>query len=83
MEITNKREKIVFTEKEANSIMLVYKLMRDIEDDSENDEGITSATNIADYLEDFIEDNFKDVDCVVRQGVADSAREIQISIAIK
>ena len=62
MEIVNKREKIIFTEKEATAIMLVYKLMRDIEDDSENDEVITSATNIADYLEDFTED----VDCVVR-----------------
>ena len=83
MEITNKREKIVFTETEANAIMLVYKIMRDIENEAETDEVVTSATYVADYLDDFIEDNFDDVDCVVRQAVADSTREITISIAIK
>ena len=83
MEITNKREKIIFTETEANAIMLVYKIMRDIEDESETDEVILSASHIADYLGDFVADNFADASCVVRQAVADSTREIQISIAIK
>ena len=83
MEIVNKREKIIFTETEADAIVLVHRIMRNIEDDANTDEIVTSAANIADYLEDFIEDNFDDADCVVRQGIADSTREIQISIAIK
>ena len=83
MEIVNKREKIIFTEKEANAIMLVYKIMRDIEDEAETDEVIGAASEITNYLDDFIEDNFEDASCVVRQGIADSTREIQISIAIK
>ena len=83
MEIVNKREKIIFTETEANAIMLVHRLMRDIEDDAKNGDVCDMAMNIADYLAEFIEDSFEDVDCVVRQAVADSTREIQISIAIK
>lgn len=83
MEITNKREKIIFTETEANAIMLVHKIMRDIVADSENDEVSGAASEVADYLEYFIEDDFEDASCVVRQAVADSTRDIQISIAIK
>lgn len=83
MEITNKKEKIIFTETEANAIMLVHRIMRDIEDEAETDEVVLSASQIADYLDDFIEDNFDYASCVVRQAVADSTREITISIAIK
>ena len=83
MEIVNKREKIIFTEAEANAMVLVYKIMRDIEDESENGDVCDMAINVADFLSEFIEDNFDNADCVVRQAVADSTREIQISIAIK
>lgn len=83
MEIINKREKIIFTEEEAKAIMLVHKTMRNIEDESENGDVCDMAMNVADFLSEFIEDNFDDADCVVRQAVADSTREIQISIAIK
>ena len=83
MEIVNKREKIIFTEEEAKAMVLVHKIMRDIEDDTDNEEVRDSTICVADYLIDFIEDNFEDTDCVVRQGIADSTREITISIAIK
>lgn len=83
MEIVNKREKIIFTEAEANAIVLVHRLMRDIEGDAEDDDIVLSACNIADYLINFIEDDFENADCLVRQAVADSTREITISIAIK
>lgn len=79
MKIVNKREKIIFTEKEAEAIVLVYKLMQNISDDAQDGDVRDSAMNISDYLADFIGDNFDDVDCVV----ADSTREIAISIAIK
>lgn len=79
MKIVDKREKIIFTEKEAEAIVLVHKLMGDIRDDAASDEVIDSAASIAGYLDDFIDDSFEDVDCVV----ADSTKEIAISIAIK
>ena len=83
MEIVNKREKIIFTEEEARAMVLVHRLMRDIEDESENGDVCDMAINVEEYLAEFIADNFDDVDCVVRQAVADSTREITISIAIK
>lgn len=83
MEIVNKREKIIFTEEEAKAMVLMHKIMRDIEDDTDNDEVRDSAIYVADYLAEFIENNFEDADCVVRQSIADSTREITISIAIK
>lgn len=83
MEIVNKRAKIVFTEEEARAMVLVYGLMENIENEIGNAELRNAAINVADYLIDFIEDNFQDADCVVRQAVADSTREITISIAIK
>ena len=79
MEIVNKREKIIFTEKEAEAIVLVNKLMRDIREGTDTEEVADSASYIADSLADFIDDNFEDADCVVE----DSTREIAISIAIK
>ena len=83
MEIVNKREKIIFTEEEAKAMVLVHKIIRDIEDDAKTDEVVTSACYIAGLLANFIENSFEDADCVVRQAVADSTREITISIAIK
>lgn len=79
MKIVDKREKIIFTEKEAEAIVLVHKLMEDIVDDIQDNDVCDRAMNIADCLGNFIDDDFDEVDCVV----ADSAREIAISIAIK
>ena len=79
MKIVDKRERIIFTEKEAEAIALVHKLMESIRNDIQDDDVFDRAATIADCLADFIDDNFEDADCVV----ADSAREIAISIAIK
>jgi tetrahydromethanopterin S-methyltransferase subunit H len=83
MEIINTREKIIFTEEEAKAIVLVHRIMRDIEGYAEDNDIVNSASDVVASLVDFIEDNFENADCVVRQAVADSTREIQISIAIK
>ena len=83
MKIENRKEKIIFTEEEARAMVLVYKLMQDIQDDIEDNDVWNLADDTADFLGTFIENELEGVDCVVCQPVADSVREISISIAIK
>ena len=83
MRIENRKEKIIFTEDEARAMVLVYGLMRDIQCNAEDDDALGTARDAANLLAEFIEDNFDDMDCVVCQPVADSVKEVAITIAIK
>lgn len=67
MEIVSKKEKIIFTEEEAKAMVLAYNIMRNIEDDAEDDEVCNAAVYVADFLLEFIEDNFENADCVVHR----------------
>ena len=53
MEIVNKREKIIFTEEEAKAMVLVHRIMRDIEDDTEHEDVQNAACYVADFLAEF------------------------------